>query len=326
MSRDTRPRRLRRWRFGGLTVGAGLVLTLACSGASEGIGPLPSRPNPPTLPEPLPLNATEWVAAVDGTMPLVLVAPHGGDQLPGNVPDRDCATCVIVNDANTAALTDAISDAFHARIGRRPFTVANRLHRRKFDGNRDLAEATDGYAPLDSMWRYWHANIDSAKARATRVHPRALLLDLHGHAHSIARIEVGYLISASQLRETDEQLSLRLGSSSIARLDSVGRAGARGAPMLRGPLALGSRLAALGYPSVPSNADPAPLVGHAYFNGGYNTQRHGSLNGGAVDAIQLEHHFAGVRDTPESRAAYAEALVTALLAYFVDHYGWSPPV
>jgi N-formylglutamate amidohydrolase len=259
-------------------------------------------------------------------MPLVLVAPHGGDQSPSNVPDRDCADCVIINDANTVALMYAISDAFHARIGQRPFVVANRLHRRKFDGNRDLAEATDSYSPLDSMWRYWHANIDTAKARASRVYPRALLLDLHGHAHSIARIEVGYLISATQLRETDEQLSLRLGSSSIARLDSVGRAGARGAPMLRGQVALGSGLASLGYPSVPSNADPAPLAGQAYFSGGYNTQRHGSLTGGAVDAIQLEHHFTGLRDTPESRAAYAEALVTVLLVYFADHYGWSPAI
>jgi N-formylglutamate amidohydrolase len=273
---------------------------------------------------PQPLDPSGWVAASDGTMPLVLVAPHGGDQSPAVLPDRTCAQCVIVNDANTAALMYAISDAFHARIGRRPFVVANRLHRRKFDGNRDRAEATGNYTPLDSMWRYWQANIDTAKARATRVHPRALLLDLHGHAHSISRIEIGYLLTANNLRETDLQLSQRLGNSSIARLDSVGRAGVRGAPMLRGTLALGSRLAALGYPAVPSDVDPAPLVGQEYFTGGYNTERHGSRSGGPVDAIQLEHHFTGVRDTPESRAAYAEAIVTALLAYLADHYGWSP--
>lgn len=303
----------------------GLVLALACSGASGGMGPLPDLPDPPDVPAPTPLDPSGWVDAFDGTLPLVLVAPHGGDQSPDSLPTRDCMDCVTVNDANTAALAYAISDAFHARIGRRPFVVVNRLHRRKFDANRDMTEATDSYTRLDTMWRFWHQNIDSAKARATRVHPRALLLDLHGHAHSIARIEIGYLLTASHLRETDEQLSLRLGNSSIARLDSVGLAGARGAAMLRGPLALGSRLATLGYASVPSNADPAPLVGQDYFNGGYNTQRHGSLVAGTMDAIQLEHHFTGVRDTPESRAAYAEALVTALLAYLEDHYGWSPP-
>lgn len=308
-----------RTRLASLGLVSGLAFAIACSSGGSGTGP-------PVLPEPQVLNPSGWVTAADGGIPLVLLAPHGGDLSPDSLPTRDCAECVTVNDANTLALMHAISEAFYARIGLRPFTVGNRLHRRKFDANRALAEATDSYAPLDTMWRLWHARVDSAKARASRVHPRVLLLDLHGHAHAVARIELGYLLSASHLRETDEQLSLRMGNSSIARLDSVGLAGARGAPMLRGALALGTRLAALGFPSVPSDVDPAPLVGQDYFSGGYNTQRHGSLNGGVVDAIQLEHNFAGIRDTPENRAAYAETLVTALLAYLEDHYGWSPPV
>ena len=67
-------------------------------------------------------------------------------------------------------------------------------------------------------------------------------------------------------------------------------------------------------------------MGQSYFSGGYNTERHGSSGGGAVDAIQLEHYYTGIRDTGANRAAYAEALVTALLAFLDDHYGWSPPV
>jgi N-formylglutamate amidohydrolase len=276
-------------------------------------------------PPPPPHDVAPWVNASDGTMPLVLLAPHGGDLSPAELPDRSCAGCVLLNDANTQALATAVSDAFFTRTGLRPFVVVNRLHRRKFDAHRELTEATDGYVALEPLWDLWHERVDSAKARATRVHPRALLLDLHGHAHAIARIELGYLLTASHLRETDEQLSARLGNSSIARLDSVGLAGARGAAMLRGAGALGSRLATLGFASVPSDVDSAPLVGQEYFNGGYNTERHGSQASGAVDAIQLEHHYAGLRDTPANRAAYAEALVTALLAYLDDHYGWSPP-
>ena len=52
--------------------------------------------------------------------------------------------------------------------------------------------------------------------------------------------------------------------------------------------------------------------------------RHGSLAGGGADAVQLECHFTGVRDTATSRAAFAEALVTAVLAFLDDHYDWSP--
>jgi hypothetical protein len=43
-----------------------------------------------------------------------------------------------------------------------------------------------------------------------------------------------------------------------------------------------------------------------------------------VDAVQIECNYAGVRDTAESRAAFAEALVTALLAFLDDQYGWVP--
>ena len=38
---------------------------------------------------------------------------------------------------------------------------------------------------------------------------------------------------------------------------------------------------------VPSPAHPDPGAGN-YFDGGYNTRRHGSRDGGRVDAVQLE--------------------------------------
>lgn len=270
------------------------------------------------------LDVSGWVEVTDGTIPFVVVAPHGGDLAPVDLPDRDCVDCVMVNDANTRALAFAIADAFQRRIGKRPFVVANRLHRRKFDANRELSEATDGYAPLAPMWALFHTRIDSAKARAVRVHPRALLIDLHGHAHAVPRLELGYLLSAANLRLADSILTPLLAASSVSGLDAVAASGDSGVALLRGPRALGTRLAALGFPTVPSAGDPAPVSGESYFDGGYNTKRHGSQVGGPVDAIQVECNYVGVRDTAESRTAFAEALVTATLAYLADHYGWVP--
>lgn len=299
------------------------ALFSACGGpaADPTTGP-PSTPGPGTVPRPL--DVASWVDATDGSVPLVIVAPHGGDLTPVDLPDRTCSGCTTVNDANTQALAIEIADAFARRIGRRPFVVINRLHRRKFDANRDRAEATGGHAPLDTMWTLFHTRIDSAKARAARVHPRALLIDLHGHGHAIPRLELGYLLSASSLRLSDALLTPLLAASSVARLDSATVGTDRGAALLRGPRALGTRLAAAGYPSVPSAQDPAPLATEEYFDGGYNTQRHGSRTSGPVDAIQVECFNAGVRDTAANRTAFAEALVTAMLAYFADHYGWVP--
>lgn len=302
-------------------VAALLATSAACggSGATESTTPPPVQTPTPAPP----LDVAAWIAVSPGDMPLVIVAPHGGDITPGELPDRTCTGCVTVNDANTQALAFAIADAFQTRIARRPFVVANRLSRRKFDANRDLAEATGSYGPLAPMWTRFHQEIDSAKARAVRTHPRALLIDLHGHAHAVARLELGYLLTGAELRLTDGALDPLLASTSVARLDSAGT-GDRGAALLRGPRALGTRLAVAGYPSVPSASDPAPLDGQAYFNGGYNTARHGSRTSGPVDAVQIECNYAGVRDTAESRAAFAEALVTALLAFLDDQYGWRP--
>ena len=296
-----------------------LIGALACGGGVDG-GP----PPPGALAPAAPLDVSGWVTASDGTVPLVIVAPHGGALSPIELPDRSCAGCETVNDANTQALAMEISDAFARRIGKRPFVVANLLSRRKFDANRDLSEATGSYAPLAPFWTLFHERIDSAKARAVRVHPRALLIDLHGHAHAVARLDLGYLLSAANLRLPDSVVTPLMFASSIAGLDAVAVSRDSGVALLRGARSLGSRFAQVGFPTVPSAADPAPAAGDAYFNGGYNTQRHGSQSAGSVDAIQIECNYAGVRDTPTARTNFAEAFATAALAYFADHYGWVP--
>ncbi|HRQ79323.1 MAG TPA: hypothetical protein PLY94_12060 [Gemmatimonadaceae bacterium] len=305
-------------------VGAVAWGAVACAGGGDS----PAGPTmpPPVPPPPAPVyDATAWVTASDGTIPVVIVAPHGGDLNPDSLPFRSCSGCVTGNDLNTQALAIEIADEFERRIGRRPFLVINRLHRNRFDGNREQAEATDSYAPLFPVWDHWQASIDSARVRAARVHPRAILIDLHGHGHAIPRIELGYLLSASQLRLTDAGLLAHIGNSSVARLHQLKAAGDTGAMFIRGPRSLGSRLVALGVPAVPSDDTPAPLVGEEYFSGAYNTQRHGSRGGGAVDAIQVECHYTGIRDTAASREAFAAKLVTALLGMLDDYYGWTPP-
>lgn len=317
----------------------GALLVVGCGGGAGDppVAPVTPLPPPPPSVAEVPsrpfvvgqaiTNRRQWIEYTPGDAPIVIVAPHGGLLLPTELLDRNCAGCVTVNDANTQALARAIVDSFTVRTGRRPHLVTNLLHRRKFDGNRDLGEATSGNTnTLASSWEWMHAAVDSARADVVRRAGRGLLIDLHGHAHSIARLELGYLLSASQLRLSDTELQTGrlLGGSSIARL----AADARGAPstgeLLRGPSSLGGLLQARGVPAVPSPGAPAPLVGEDYFSGGYNTDRHGSRAGGLVDAIQIECHFGGLRDTPESRARFAGVLTDALLVLLRDRYGWTP--
>lgn len=272
-------------------------------------------------------DAPGYVEYIPGDAPLLIIAPHGGTDVPTGLPDRTCAACVTVNDANTQDLARRIAEAVRTRWGVRPHLVVNRIHRRKFDANRDLQEATGGFNALGPTWTWFHSAIDSAKLRIIAKTGRGLVIDLHGHAHAVPRLELGYLLSETQLRQSDAALTAAntMATTSVRTLAGDSRlVTERGVGVLRGPNSLGTLLTSAGYPSVPSQQDVAPKVGEDYFDGGYNTQRHGSLMGGAVDGVQIECHFPGVRDTEASRAAFATALAGALSAYFERHYGWKP--
>lgn len=302
-----------------------LGLVVAC-GANSGA---PAAPVPPVLVRNVGdvlTDAAGWVEYTVGDAPLIITAPHGGSLAPASLPDRTCAGCVTVTDDNTEDLARRVASQFYSRTGKRVHLVINRLKRVKFDPNREMTEATGGNAALAATWVAFHTFIDSARARVTSGPRRGILLDLHGHGHAIARLELGYLIAAADLRLSDEALAAtgRMGTSSIGRLSSDAVSHATPVALLRGASSLGALLVRNGFPSVPSPSDPAPAVADEYFNGGYITERHGSSAGGTVDAIQIEANRAGARDTPENLDKYAAAIVSSALEYLRVHYGWTP--
>ena len=261
-----------------------------------------------------------------GDLPLVISVPHGGALAPADIPDRTCNDPVYDVDANTVELGDAIDSVFAVTDGCRPHLVINHLARRKLDANRNLADGACGDPQAVLAWQAFHAFIDSAKARVAATAGKGFYLDLHGHGHTVQRLELGYLLYEDELALPDATLntSTYINYSSIRALALQNQLALPHAELLRGPLALGTRLASLGYPSVPSQQDPFPLQGQPYFSGGYNTARHGSYNGGAVDGVQIECNFTGVRDSPMNRALFADSLRVALSTFLIDHYFTQP--
>jgi hypothetical protein len=77
--------------------------------------------------------------------------------------------------------------------------------------------------------------------------------------------------------------------------------------------------AAKGYQSVPSIDEPFPFLGEPYFSGGYNTERHGSLKNGTVDAIQIECNQ-NVRFEATARGNFADVTADVFLDYLIKHY------
>lgn len=256
-----------------------------------------------------------------GNMPLIISVPHGGNLAPDSIPDRNCDGCTYVQDAYTQELARAIREAFVQRTGCYPHVVHNLLHRKKLDMNRDSTEATDSNSAMTPYWTEYQRFIDSAKSAVAKQFGKGLFIDLHGHGHAKARIEFGYLLYGSQLRETDSLMNTakRIAVSSIRNLVAGNRQGISHSALVRGDSALGTLFADRGYPGVPSKQDPFPLSGDDYFNGGFNTLMHGSSIGGTVDAIQMELNSAP-RFSAAGRSAFADTFVTAVLSYLEYHY------
>jgi hypothetical protein len=76
-------------------------------------------------------GANQYTEFRVGNLPIIITAPHGGRLEPTSIPDRNCATCTTVMDANTMELAYQIDTALRQEFGCFPNIVVNRLHRIK---------------------------------------------------------------------------------------------------------------------------------------------------------------------------------------------------
>ena len=255
-----------------------------------------------------------------GDLPLIVSAPHGGSLRPDEIPDRTWGT--LVQDRNTWDLAMRIRAALYEHTGGYPHLILSNLHRVKLDPNRDLNEAAQGSAPAERAWWEFHQYIEVAEDIVARDFADGFYIDLHGHGHDNPRLELGYLLSSTDLARTDEELNATVYSTQSS-LRSLALTTPLSFPeLLRGVASLGGLMEQRGYPAVPSPLQPDP-GGEPYFSGGYNTHRHGSVDGAPISGVQIECHYPGVRDTEENREAFAQALAQALKGFFLSHYGRS---
>jgi N-formylglutamate amidohydrolase len=245
-----------------------------------------------------------------GQLPLILAAPHGGREKPADLPDR--REGVLTMDANTQELARAIADAVAARHGTRPHLVICNLHRAKLDANRALAEAAQGSAAAELAWHEHHGFIEQACRTAVDRHGWAFLIDLHGHSHPEAQVELGWLHDAADLAQPAAALNAttfaaRGSAELLARRSSLPYS-----EFLRGPTSLGALLENQGFPATPSPRLPVPTL--PYFRGGYTLVRHCDTARG-VAGVQIEANRPRLRDTEANRQRFAEALAAALSTF-----------
>ncbi len=264
-----------------------------------------------------------YVEYIPGRLPVVLSAPHGGTLEPREIPDRTYG--VTVSDRRTLELTLAVREALLALTGYAPHVVLSHLRRTKLDPNREIVEAAQESPYAEQAWKEFQGWIGTARTTVEQDFERGLYFDMHGHGHELDRLELGYLLSADELNQSDASLDALAVVASSSIRDLGRESPLRFSQLLRGPTSLGGYLGAEGVRSVPSPADPSPGAS-AYFSGGYNTRQHGSsMDGETVSGIQIEHHFPGIRDTEENRRAYAARLARVIRDYMLEHYGFFAP-
>ena len=289
-----------------------LVAAIACGTSA------PDQPTPPGLActptaGALCFGRNQFIEYNGGDLPIVISVPHGGALTPASIPNRTIGTTV--TDTNTIELGRAIVQALVTRTGRAPHLVLCQLRRTKLDANRELAEAAAGNAEAIQAWVDYHDFISMSVQEVVRRHGRGLFIDLHGHGHPTPRLELGYLLSASVLNRSDAELDAgSFATQSSLRL-ATGVTSAKFSELLRGATSLGGLLATH-TAAVPAPGTPSPGT-DPYFDGGYSTERHSAV----LPALQIESHLPGIRDTPASRAAFAEALASALATFLSTHLG-----
>lgn len=267
-------------------------------------------------------GSNDYIEYKAGNLPIIISAPHGGSIEPSNIPDRNCSGCVYVKDAYTEELIRQIYDAIVAEFGCYPHIVINRLHRRKLDANRSIGDAADGNTTAQQAWTDFHNFIETAQADITENYGKGLYIDLHGHGHSIQRLELGYRITKSELQLSNSTLdqNVYVEDASIRNLTNNNLNNLGLSLLIRGEDSFGELYEQESFPAVPSLTQPYPEDGESYFRGGYNTQRHGSQEGGSIDGIQVECNREGVRDSHNHRAVFAAATARTIKSYLEKHY------
>lgn len=287
-------------------------------------------------------DRSNYIKYIAGDMPVIFSAPHGGELTPAEIPDRiDNGTdpdFTTITDENTQQVAEAIQTVFCKYYGHAPHVIICQLKRTKIDCNRSLYQGVyDSNVYATIAWNDFQNWIGVGSNAAVQQAGYGFYIDVHGQAHTIQRLELGYLLTADQLTNTDEIIDEPgyAWQSSIRTLAGIvnGKLSMPFSEILRGPNSFGGLMNGFGFPSVPDPVMPNPGNGtnpivypgdeNPYFDGGFNTATFSSVGGGPVDGVQIEANFTNVRDTPADWTNYATALARTVDFFFTNYYGFN---
>lgn len=249
----------------------------------------------------------------EGTLPIILSAPHGGEVEPSYIKNRQNG--VFDKDDFTIELTELIVKEFYLQTKQKPYVVISNLARIKVDMNREEKEAYDDKNAKYSYLEF-HKNISNSKQKIEKEFKKGIFIDIHGQSHPNAYLEFGYLLDNTILQSTNLNIQKYQNKSSISSLSKFSKNSFL--EQIKGEHSMGSLLTREGYDSIPSFKHPYANDNN-YFEGAYNTISYGSLKGGNIIGIQIEFPYLKCRDTKENREKCAKTFVEALIKFMKIH-------
>ena len=238
----------------------------------------------------------------DGTVPIILTAPHGGTgRVPGVERERRDPDGNTNRDWRTDEITELLASRLQRLLGARPYVVMARFHRKYIDANEPESRA---YEDPDARPYYlaYHATIRSFVDEVLQDHLGGLLIDIHGQSKAGYRDKI---CRGTRYGSTVTHLTRQYGVDALI-----------------GPNSILGRLETSGYEVFPPNVPPREGDEFPCYDGGYTVLEYGSHHDDGIDALQLEIGRSIREDGPPRE--FVEALAEAI-AVFYEEYLVPPP-
>ena len=260
-----------------------------------------------------------------GNMPIIITVPHDGTLTPSTFPDRSGATS---RAENTRKVAEQFAYFFNANSnGLYPHIIYNNISRSKLDPDLNQMDGAQGNSYANLSYGTYHSFLQTAIDSVEAYFDAGILLNLVEHNHSNQKVELGYLLSASDLDLTNLQLNSYSAQSSVSQIADISTSSF--AEVIRGYNSLGTLIVGRSYTSndvtysfeaVPTLDNPT-IGSTDYSSGGYTIAQYGSSNGGKINGIDVATPFAGFRDNANAYRALAVILEESVKIFYQENLG-----
>ena len=260
-----------------------------------------------------------------GNMPIIITVPHDGTLAPSTFPDRTGSSA---RAENTRKVAEQFAYFFNANSnGLYPHIIYNNISRSKLDPALNQMDGAQGNSYANLSYGTYHSFLQTAIDSVEAYFDAGILLNLVEHNHSNQKVELGYLLSASDLDLTNLQLNSYSAQSSVSQIAGISTSSF--AEVIRGYNSLGTLIVGRSYTSndvtysfeaVPTLDNPT-IGSTDYSSGGYTIAQYGSSNGGKINGIDIATPFAGFRDNANAYRALAVILEESVKIFYQENLG-----